>query len=395
MYIRYFFWFFVLLAFHQSLDAEGLSISVNAEAAILMNAENGTILYEKNAHTIHFPASITKIATAAYALKKKGGQLDTIVVAEQESIASISPEAKRRSNYTMPPYWVEQGSNHMGIKKGEELTLRDLLYGMMVTSANDAANVIAQHVGGTIPNFMTEVNAWLKEIGCEDTYFCNPHGLHHPKHQTTAYDMALMTREALKDPMFRQLVSTVRYTRPKTNKQESTTLVQSNRLLKPGPHYYPKAIGVKTGGTTMALRTFVAAAKQDDRTLISVVLRTKERFDIFTDTIKMFETAFNQPKVQRILLKAGPQKFALEFPGASIPVKTYIKDNLAIDYYPAEEPIMKCLLIWEKLKLPIVKDQRVGELSVEGSQGEIIKKVPLYAAEDVRPTWIQWLKGLW
>lgn len=389
---------FILLAFaltlsHLNLAAEPLSISVNAEAAILMNADTGAILFEKNAKALHYPASITKIATAAYALKMKKGHLDTVVTAEQESIASIAPDAKRRSNYTMPAFWVEQGSNHMGIKKGEELTFKDLLYGMMVASANDAANVIAQYVGGTIPNFMTGLNGWLAEIGCKSTTFYNPHGLHYPKHQTTAYDMAVITREALKDPLFRQIVATVRYTRPKTNKQEPTTLVQTNRLLRSGRYHYPKAIGVKTGGTSMALHTFVGAAKQEDRTLIAVVLRTKERNDIFLDTTKMFEAAFNQPKVQRILLKSGPQKFALDVPGAANPVKTLIKENLTIEYYPAEEPKVKCLLQWDKLTLPIVKDQRVGELSLQTEQGTIIKKVPLFAAEDVQITWLQLIKS--
>lgn len=373
---------------------EPLDLSVNAESAILINADTGTILYEKNSNDLHFPASITKIASCAYALKKKGDHLDDIVIAEQESIASISPEAKRRSNYSIPPYWVEQGSNHIGIKKGEELTLGDLLYGMMLASANDASNVVAQYVGGTIPSFMADLNSWIQEIGCKNTTFFNPHGLHHPKHQTTAYDMALIAKEAMKDPAFRQIVSTVRYTRPKTNKQDPTTLVQLNRLLRTGRYYYPKAIGVKTGGTSVAMNTFVAAAKQDDRTLIAVLLKTKERNDIFTDAIKMFEGAFNQPKVKRVLLKEGFQKIQLDLPGATNSLKTYVKEGLTIEYFPAEEPKVKCLLVWDKLTLPIAKDQKVGELTFENTQQGVIKKVSLYAQESVKETWMHWFKNL-
>ena len=382
------------LFFFGTLMAEPLSLSVNAESAILMNADTGQILYEKNIHAVQYPASITKIATALYALKVKESDLDKIISAEAESIASISDEAMRRSNYTLPSYWIIHNSSHIGIKKGEELSLKDLLYGMMVPSANDAANVIAQYVSGTIPAFMTELNAFIQSLGCQNTCFTNPHGLHHPKHQTTAYDMAIIAQEALKNPTFRDIVKTVRYTRPKTNLQSSTVLIQQNRLLREGPNYYAKAIGVKTGYTSIAQSTFVAAATHDNRTLIAVLLKTKERNDMFVDAAKMFEAAFNQPKVQRILFRTGQQTFAYEISGADKPVKTYIKDNLTIDYYPAEEPKLKCLLFWKKLTLPIAKDQEVGELTLQNPQGEIIKKISLYASEEVQPNWSQKIKSL-
>lgn len=328
------------------LFAAPLSVSVHAESAILINADTGAILFEKNPHDLHFPASITKIATAIYALKMKGDHLDDVIAAEQESIGSVSPEVKRRSNYTLPSHWIEQDGSHIGIKKGEELSFRDLLYGMMVASGDDAANVIAQYVGGTIPNFMTQLNAYLKEIGCQKTVLHNPHGLHHPLQQTTAFEMAQLTREAMKNPLFRQIVSTVRYTRPKTNKQQPTTLVQTNLLLRNGRYHYPKAIGVKTGYMSHAQHTFVGAAKNGDRTLIVVFLKVKDRGNMFLDSAILFEAAFNQQKVERILLKAGAQKFAFEQSGLQQPVKSYLKDDFTISYYPAEEPKVKCLLFW-------------------------------------------------
>lgn len=384
----------VLLAF-QTLNAEPLNIKVNAEAAILINADTGKILYEKNPHDLHYPASITKVATAAYALKKKGNELNAKVIAEQESIASITAEAKKRANYSLPSHWVEQGSSHVGIKKGEELTFRDLLYGMLVPSGNDAANCIAQFTSGSIPLFMTEMNSYLKEIGCKNTTFYNPHGLHHPNHQTTAYDMALITKEALKNPTFREVVSTVRYTRPKTNKQESTTLVQSNRLLRSGRYYYAKAIGVKTGHTSAAMNTFVSAAKDNNRTLIAVLLKSKERNDVFLDAAKMFETAFNQAQVQRTVLKAGPQKYELALKGASAPVKTYLKEDVTVAYYPAEEPKLKCLLYWDtNLTAPIAKDQQVGHLKLMGDNDSVLKTIPLYSTTEVGVTWGSWFKSL-
>lgn len=375
--------------------AESLALSVNAEAAILMNSDTGAILYEKNSRDLHFPASITKIATAAYALQKKGDDLDVKIAAEQEVLGSVSEDIKRRSNYTTPSYILVNGGAHIGIKKAEVLSLRDLLYGMMVASGNDASNVIAHYVGGgSIPQFMRELNIYLKEIGCTSTTFQNPHGLHHPKHQTTAYDMAILTREALKNPQFRQMVSTVRYTRPKTNKQEASTLVQTNLLLRPGKLHYPKAIGVKTGHLALAKNTFVGAAKDGDRTLIAVLLKVQDRKDMFIDATKMFEMAFSQPKIQRVLLKGGPQKFTLQLPGAKQPLTTYLQENVTLDYYPAEEPKVKCLLAWnEALALPIAKDAIVGKLTVQLENGHVLKQIPLHAQENVNATFWHEIKS--
>lgn len=382
--------FFIVCGSIGSLSAEKLSLSVEAEAAILINAESGVILYEKNSHQPCYPASITKIATTSYALKEKGDQLSTLVSAEQESIASISVEAKKRSNYTMPSYWVERASTHMGIKKGEEFTFKDLLFGILVVSANDASNVVAQYVGGTIPNFMTGLNNYIKSLGCKETHFTNPHGLHHPKHITTPYDMAIITREAMKNSTFRELAAALKFIRPKTNKQESIVILQKNRLLRSGRYYYPKAIGVKIGYTSIAKHTIVAAAKQDDRELIAVLMKCNDAGEMYHDAIKLFDAAFNQAKVQKIVLQAGPQKYTCQLKGADKPLKTYSKENLAFEFYPAEEPAIKCYLQWLPLKTPIMKDQVVGELQLK-SQGSLIQKTPLFAQEDIQETWLQWM----
>lgn len=369
------------------LHGETLSLSVSAESAILMNADTGAILYEKNAHTERFPASITKVATALYALKVQGHAMDVPVAAEHESIATVTEEARRRSNYKLPPFWLTTDGSHIGIKKGEILSFKDLIYGMMIASGNDAANVIAQHVGGTIPAFVEELNQYLKEIGCTNTTFCNPHGLHHPKHKTTAYEMAIITKEALHYPLFREIVKTARYTRPKTNKQDASTLIQTNKLLRNGKLFYSKAIGVKTGFHSDAGHTFVAAASHDGRTLIAVLMKTKEREDIFKDAKKMFEAAFSQTAVQRILLKKGPQRFALNLDGAAKTIQSYIKNDVCIDYYPAEEPKIKCTLSWDKITPPLFKDQRIGELRLSTEQGKQLQAIPLFAVNDVKETW--------
>lgn len=385
--------FLVLLSLTCQLWAVPLKVNVNSEAAILMNAESGAILYEKNARKLYSPASTTKVATALYALKLKGDRLNEMLTAEQEDLATVSEEEKRKVNYTMPAYWLVKDGTHIGLKKGESMSFLDMLYGMMLESGNDASNVIARYVGGTIPNFMTGLNAYLKEIKCQNTTFYNPHGLFHPKHQSTACDMALMTKEALKSPVFCKVIATVRYPRPITNKQQQPSVfVQHNKLLKPGLYYYPKAIGVKTGYHSKAQHTLIAAARQDQRTLIAVLLKAKEKGEVYKDAIQLFETAFSQQKVDHLLLPAGPQKFQLQLEGGKEPATTYLKEDLVISYFPAEEPPYKSYLHWNELVPPIHKDQLVGEVKViQPETGKLLASAPLFSQNEVQETWRVWI----
>lgn len=397
MNIVYIFSLLAFISFSWPLRCEPLKMVVEGEAAILVNADTGAILFEKNAHSLRSPASITKVATALYLLKTKSDELDTMVSADQESLVSISQESKRKSKYTLPGYWHEPDGTHIGIKKDEELKLIDLLGGMLICSGNDAANVIAQYVGGgKIPVFMDQLNHYLKEeLGCRQTHFCNPHGLYHPDHQTTAYDLSIITREALKHPVFCEIVSQTRFMRPKTNKQPATTLLQGNRLLRPGKYYYAKAIGVKTGYVAKAKHTFIAAARSQNRTLIAVLLGYKERNQMFLEAVKLFEAAFNQPKVHHVYLKAGLQKFSLPMIKAKKPLETYLAEDLSFDYYPAENPGAKCLLYWESLEFPIRENQKVGEVRLVSVDGTVLKINPLFAKEDVTLKWPHsWISGI-
>ena len=369
------------------LLAEPLKFEIKGEAAIMMNAETGAILFDYQSHTLQYPASVTKVATALYALKLTSQDVDMLITAEQESLGTITQEAKCKSNYKFPPYWLEPDGMHIGIKKGEILSLRALLGGMLIPSGNDAANVIAQALGPTIPTFMMGMNAYLKELGCQKTFFRNPHGLHDPQHQTTAYDLAVITREPLKYPIFCEIVLQSRFLRPKTNKQSAVTLLQTNRLLRPGKFLYSKAIGIKTGWHGRARKTFIAAARSDGRTLIVVLLGYKNSNTVFEDAIQLFEMAFNQPKVQRLFLKPGVQTFTLDLPKANGPLRTYLREPLSLEYYLAEDPQAKCLLYWQASSLPIVKDQQVGELHLIAANGEILKRAPLLALEKVKLAW--------
>lgn len=384
---------FFFLFISRSLNGAPLEINVSADSAILINADTGAILFEKNAHAEQFPASITKIATALYTLHTYGDKLDREATAEHDAVASLSKEAKKRANYSMPAYWLEPGATHIGIKRGELLSLNDLLYGMMISSGNDASNVIAQYIGGTIPAFMDDLNSYLKELGTLNTHFTNPHGLHHPNHITTAHDMALITKEAMRNSQFCEIVKTIRYTRPKTNLQQATTLIQTNRLLRKGKLYYDKAIGVKTGWTSDAQHTLVAAAECDGRRLIAVLIKVKEREQIFQEAKSLFEAAFKQPIVRRVLLKAGPQRYTLKHPSSSKKIETYLTKDVCVDFYPAEEPDLKCSLKWQNLELPIYKGDVVGEMIIAKGDGTPLQIVPLLAKEEISLSWLGNLKN--
>lgn len=386
--------FLIFVSIFSGGNAKPLQVTVGAEAAILMNADTGAILFEKQPYDLHYPASTTKIATALYVLHHKK-DLNAMVKASQEALATVTQEAKRKSGYKIPSYWQEPDGTHIGLKKDEELSVLDLLKGLMICSGNDASNVLAEHAEGTVPQFIEKLNPFLKELGCKNTNYTNPHGLHDPQHQTTAYDLAIMTKEALKDPIFREIVSQTRFLRPKTNKQKAVTLLQSNRLLRQGKYYYPKAIGVKTGNHSKAKKTFVGAAKSNDRTLIVVLLKNQDRDMMFKDAIKLFDAAFNQPKVHHVLLKAGPQKFEKLLQKGNRKLQTSLSEDLSLDYYPAEDPKAKCLLYWGVLQLPIQKDQPVAELHLVSADGKMLKKATLLAAEGVGYSWPHnWIKAM-
>jgi len=368
------------------LGAEPLPVDVAAEAAIVMNADTHAILYEKNAREILHPASLTKIATALYTVEGSGANLDNMAWADQDAVGFVTEGAKRRSNYTMPSYYLEFGANQIGIHPGEHLKLRDLLYAMMVSSANDAANVIAQHVGGSIPLFMKELNQYLQQLGMQSTQFTNPHGLHHPDHVTSAYDLALLTSAALKNPLFRDMCSTTHYRRPETDKHAASTLVQTNRLLRRGKYFYPKAIGVKTGYTSIAKNCVATAAQHQGRTLVVVLLKAPERGEMFRDAIKLFEAAFNQPMLEQTVLPAGPQQMHAKIHGTLQKAQATLPEPVLLRFYPAEEQPLFAHVEWEELSLPVQEGQEIGVLHLQNEQGHTLLSSPLTATRTVSPS---------
>lgn len=367
-----------------ALYAAPLKVSVTAPQAILINAKTGAVLYEKNAHVPVFPASTTKIGTALYILSMPGVDFEKRIAAPHDAVGAVSPQVRRTKH---PSYRLEFGGTHMGIKAGEELSLKTLFTGLMVNSANDAANVLAHHLSGSVPTFMQGMNDFLKTVGCKNTVFDNPHGLPSDEHKTSAYDLAIMAKEGMKYPLFREVVKTAKCPRPATNKQAESILVNTNALLRPGRYYYPKAVGVKSGYTIAAGGNLVAAAVDGNRSLIAVVLGCKDLHNRYQDVITLFEAGFNEKKMERTLFAKGYDLFSRTVKGGKTPLRAALIEDMILDYYSSEEPTFKASLKWkEGLKAPIALGEVVGEIRLKSEEGKDLMSLPVYAASAVERT---------
>ena len=253
---------------------------------ILMEESTGTILYEKNMDEAHYPASITKIMTTLIALENS--DLNDIVTFSDAAIDNTEGSGIARDY-------------------GEQMTMEQCLYAVMLASANECAYAVAEHVGGTIENFVAMMNEKAKELGCQNTHFANPHGLHDENHYTCCYDMALIARAAYQNETFRIIVGTARYTIPPTKKHaEQTDLQNHNEMLYPfqtNKYVYDGCTGGKTGYTNAANSTLVTYAERDGMTLICVVMNTqspnqwldsRNLFDYCFDNFQLFNIAENE-----------------------------------------------------------------------------------------------------
>ncbi len=372
--------------YNGQVSATLIQCDIAAPIGVLINAENGKILFSKNAESSCYPASTTKLATALYVLHKtKGGLWDDKIIASSDALGTVS-SVMRRSTGKHPSYRLEFGGTHMGIKTGEELDFKTLLYGLMLPSGNDAANVLAETVSDSISDFVDELNVFLKELGCKNTNFKNPHGLPDESHTTTAYDLALMAREALKYPLFREVVSSTRFERKETNKQAASWLLQNNHLVKPGKYFYPYATGVKTGYTVKSGFTIVASAEKGDRKLIAVVAGCDELAKRYRSVIQLFEAAFNEPKQTRKLLSQEHDVFHKTIEGAKENLVAVLPEDVIVSFYPSEKQEFFPRILWLNCSLPLSKGDEVGVIQLVDGDGSLIKTIPLLAAKPIHPT---------
>lgn len=365
---------FIFFSLSSFLLVAQLDIEVQSEVALLMNADTQQVLFEKNADWVVDPASTTKIATALYVLKEVGDDLDVEIEADQDCVGSITAEAQKMMNFNHAPHWQVIGGTHMSIAKGDKHCLEDLLYGMMLISANDAANIMAKYVSGTVSSFTSELNDYLKEIGCKNTHFKNPHGLYFPGHQTSARDLALMTSEALKIPFFRQIVSTRKF----KNFQNMNKLIQEGSY-----YYYPHAIGVKTGSHSKAGYPLVSAAEYQGRTLLLVLLKVPSEEVRYQDARALYQKAFSETKVTETFFKAGAQPFRYKLEDLDKTIKTYLKESVEVRFYPAEKPQFKAVINWHPTALPIQKGDPVADLELKDQNGITWAKADLLSSHKV------------
>lgn len=377
--------FFLLGLFCFSLHATKLDVVVKSPIAILVNAKTGDVLYEKNAYKKVPPASITKVASALYALECNIN-LDEIATVPLDCIVTMSRRMKAERGYKIPPHWLQNDGTHISLQKGEKVPLRDLLYAHIIASANDASNVIAHHVGGSIPQFMSGLNSYLQSIGCHATHFHNPHGLFHPGHVTTAYDFSLIFRKALEHEELATILGTEKYTIEKNNKSAERDLRILSGLIRPtSMYYYQKAIAMKTGVNDEAGYTLATAAESGERKLVAVIMQSPSSRARFNDAKALFEAAFNETKMYRSLFNAEENVFTTNVKGARRPIKAVLHDNVGITYYPSEEKELHATISWHDIQMPVAKDDLIGDLHIEDADGNVISTYPLYALEEGVP----------
>ncbi|CAM3437684.1 D-alanyl-D-alanine carboxypeptidase family protein [Cytobacillus oceanisediminis] len=326
------------------------SVSVSARSAILMEQDSGRILYEKEANKVRRIASITKIMTAILAIES--GKMDEMVKVSDRAV-----RAEGSSIYLQP---------------GEKIKLEDLVYGLMLRSGNDSAVAIAEHVGGSLEGFSFLMNQKAEEIGMKNTHFANPHGLDdHEDHYSTAYDMALLTRYAMKNEMYQQIAGTEVHRAPNPNESWDRVWKNKNRLLT---ELYEYCTGGKTGYTKRAKRTLVTTASKGNLNLIAVTLNGPDDWD---DHINMYETAFKTYDVVEVLPKGIIKDVENDF----YKNKVYLKQAYNYPVTKEEKNQFEIDLNLQKPKEEWEDSREIPEVVGQATvyfDNQPVKKLPIY-----------------
>lgn len=342
------------MAVYGTEPAEALPVpEISAQTAIMIEGNSGEVLYQKNADQKAYPASITKIMTALLAIEN--GALD--------KKAAISENASG----------VEGSSIYL--ETGEKIPLRDLVYGLMLRSGNDAAIAIAEEIGGTTDNFVMMMNKKARELGAVNTHFANPNGLHDPDHYTTAEDMALIAMAAMKNEEFKKVASAKSWVADRGDGKYNY-FYNKNKVV----YQYEGGTGVKIGYTKVAGRTLVASSERNGMELICVVMNAPNWFD---DTYKLMDYAYSQYETTKIAagqhplkavrIQGGNKNFVMIAPKEDIlcPVKKNADSKISVMY---DLP--------ERLKTPVSRWEEAGFLKIY-VDGKYLFSEPLYYIEDV------------
>ena len=276
------------------------------KAALLYDLDSDTLVFAQNIDDKLYPASLTKIMTCLMTIEMQS-DLDAVVTVTKDGLKGQEP-----------------GGSTVYLQVGEEMTVRDLLYCLMVKSGNDAASVLATHNSGSIEAFVEDMNRRAQELGCTGTHFANPHGLHHDEHYTTARDMAKITAEAMKHPIFEEIFTTSEYTVPATNLSAERVLETTNYLIRSNGHPIvldSRVLGGKTGNTSKAGRCLVTLSQKDGMRLLSVVLGAEAvyganrytfvRYGNFEETTGLLNFAYKNFTSMQVL---NPTQVGCQYP---------------------------------------------------------------------------------
>ena len=358
---------FLTSAFASSLSdkTKELESSMDSEAVLIMETSTGKVDYEKNGYQVKYPASTTKIMTAILTLEHCN--LNETATASENAITSI-PSGYQTAN----------------IQIGETLSVEALLYALMLPSANDSAVVLAEHVAGSVDNFSDMMNKKAEELGCKNTHFVNPNGIHNDNHYSTAYDLALIANYAMQNEEFKKIVKTTSFTLPATTAypSETRTYMNTNNLIipdyrdKPDNYYYEYAKGIKTGFTSQAKNCLVSMAEKNGIQYTCVVLGSSITYENgesvshrYVDTISLFNYAFDNFSFRKI----KSEKNNID----TIEIENAKKDSKSLDLLIASDvtalvsidnkdtEFKPTIQLKENLEAPISKGEIVGTISYD------------------------------
>ncbi|MCK8816569.1 D-alanyl-D-alanine carboxypeptidase [Natroniella sulfidigena] len=351
----------LLLAINQQAVA---SPQANAGAAILIDSETGQVLYDQNMHQRRPPASTTKIMTGILAIEY--GNLSDEVT------------ASTRAAY--------EGGSSIYLTPGETLTLRELVYGLLVKSGNDAAVAIAEHIGGSVEEFAEMMNQKARELGALQTTFKNPNGLPQEGHLTTAYDLAQITRYALENDFFAEVVNTPKKRISWPGNDWDRILTNTNKLLTRSE----MVDGVKTGYTSAAGKCLVASASQGGQQLISVILRGG---DVWGDSLSLLNYGFNNYSKVDVITKGDLVK-EVEFRDTQLGLKAADEFRWVIAN-GSQKDLKKLIKLNQNIRLPITAGEKIGKLSIYDSNERLLGRVDLIADRDIEASaWSNFWNGL-
>lgn len=335
--------------------------TASAKGVVVLNAQTGEVLYDKNKDTAYAPASPTKLMTALLTLENCN--LD-----EKVTVGEVPPTIEGSKIY---------------IDTGEILTVRELLYSLIMVSANDCAAALAEHMGGNIEGFAKMMNDRAKKLGCKNTNFTNPHGLYEANHKTTAYDLALIENELLKNPTYLEISKTKSMLLQPTNKfKEKRPLWNDNRLVQSGDDYYYKyCLAGKTGYTDEALHSYVGSARKDNETFVVAFLRDQDK-TYFGDSRNFFDWAFNNFETVKCFTKNSEVTNYTTSDGTKIPILASNDAYYTKDKTLNEEPVISYDI--NKIdKCTILSGQTIGTATFKYNNKE--KKVDLISGIDYEP----------